>query len=77
MTKGGSKYMKIKLEADTGKLIKVSDEKNVKATELTPEELQQLYQNPGLKFVGVILQAQTNPQCSYYIYQGYAYRICF
>jgi len=42
--KGGSKYIKIKIKTETGELVKVTDEKGNPATQLTPAELQNIYQ---------------------------------
>ena len=62
MKKGGSKYMKIKINTDTGELAKVRDENDNPATEMTEVELQQMYQSPGgIKHVGTILHAHSSP----------------
>ncbi len=62
MKKGGSKYMKIKIKTETGELVKVTDENNNPATEMTAEEFEQMYQNPGgIKHVGTILHAHSSP----------------
>ena len=77
MTKGGSKYMKIKINIETGELVKVTDENNRQATKLTPQELQKLYQNQdGFKFVAMILEKQINPKCFYFVFQGSGFRLC-
>ena len=44
MTKGGSKKMKIKIKVDTGEVDRIIDENNNDATEMTPQEIQQMYQ---------------------------------
>ena len=62
MTKSGSKYFKIKIDTDTGDVVKKADEKNIQATEVTPEELEQIHQSPnGFKHVGTILHAHSSP----------------
>ena len=62
MKKGGSKYMKIKIKTETGELVKVTDENNNPATEMTAAELEQMYQSPaGIKHVGTILHAHSSP----------------
>lgn len=62
MSKSGSKYMKIKIETETGKVVKVKDENNNPPTEMTLGELEQIYQSPdGIKYVGTILYAHSSP----------------
>jgi hypothetical protein len=62
MTKGGSKYMKIKIKTETGEVVKITDEKNVKATQITPAELEQMYQSQaGVKHVATILYTHASP----------------
>ena len=61
MTKGGSKYIKIKISTETGEVVKIVDEKGNKATELTPAELQQIYQTQAPKHVGTILHYHSSP----------------
>jgi len=78
MTKGGSKKMKIKVKTETGEVIEVVDENNKKATKVDPAEIQQIYQSQnGFKFVGLILHAESNPRCVYYVYGGDVYRLCY
>jgi len=76
-TKRGPKYMKIKISTETGKLVKVTDENNNKATELTPTELQQLYQSQAPQHVGTILYTHSSPGCVIIHIGGTALRICF
>jgi len=62
MTKGGSKHMKIKVETETGKVVKVVDENGNEATPVDPNELEKIYQSKGgLKYVGVILHTHSSP----------------
>jgi len=77
MTKGGSKYIKIKIETETGKVVKIVDEKGNKATELTPAELQQIYQNQTPLKIGEILYTHSSPGCVIYVFGGYAYQFCY
>jgi uncharacterized protein Veg len=78
MIKGGSKHMKIKLETATGKVVKVEDENGKKATEVTPAEIEQIYQSKGFKYVGVILHAESSPGCVYVITaSGRAVKVCY
>jgi len=78
MTKGGSKHMIITLETETGKAVKIVDENGNQATPVDPAELQQISQGQGVKFVGVILHAQSSPGCVYVITaSGRAVKICY
>ena len=78
MTKKGSKYTKIKIETDTGMLVNVKDENKNKASELTPEELKEIYQNPaGFKYLGVIFHTHSSPGCVIVHIGGKALRICY
>jgi hypothetical protein len=77
MTKGGSKYMKIKVKVETGETVKVKDEKNDLATPVSQADIDQINQGQGFKFVGSIFHAQTNPTCVYYWDGSYWVRICW
>jgi len=62
MSKKGSKYMKIKIKTETGEVVKVVNEKNNKATQITPAELEQMYQSQaGVQHVGTILYNHSSP----------------
>ena len=62
MTKGGSKCMKIKIKTETGEVVKITDQKDNSATQITPAELQQMYQSQaGVKHVGTILYTHSSP----------------
>jgi 1,4-dihydroxy-2-naphthoyl-CoA synthase len=75
MTKSGSNKMKIKIKTDTGKLDKLTDENNNTATEMTPEEIEQMYQD-GPQHVGTILFTHSSPGCVVYCSGGRCYRVC-
>ena len=78
MAKGGSKKMKIKVRTQTGKVDPIVDENNNPATKVDPAEIQQIYESQsGFKFVGLILHAESNPRCVYYVYGGDVYRLCY
>ena len=77
MTKSGSKYMKIKISTETGEVVKVTDENNNKATELTPAEVQQIYKTQNPLHVGTILYTHSSPGCVIIHIGGTALRICF
>jgi len=77
MTKSGSKYFKIKINTDTGEVVKKGDEKGNDATEITQAELQQVYQSKaGVQHVGTILHAHSSPGCVYIVIGGRVFRIC-
>ena len=77
MTKSGSKYIKIKIETETGKVVKIVDEKGNKATELTPAELQQIYQTQAPKHIGEILHTHSSPGCIILVILGWPFMICW
>ena len=76
MTKGGSKYFKLKINTQTGEVVKRVDENNNPAKELTPQELQQIYQTKAPKHIGEILYYQSSPGCIIVIIAGKAFRLC-
>ena len=74
-----AKKMKIKVRTDNGKTDPVvgTDGTTVtQPTEVTPEQMQEIYDNEGFKYVGVILWAKTSPGCVYYCSRGKCYKIC-
>ena len=77
MSKSGSKYIKIKIETETGKVVKIVDEKGNKATELTPAELQQIYQTQAPKHIGEILHTHSSPGCIVVVILGWPFMICW
>ena len=78
MTKSGAKKMKIKIKTDTGELDKVTDENGNEATEMTPDEVEQMYQSPdGPKYVGTILYTHSSPGCVVYYYRGKYRKVCW
>jgi hypothetical protein len=77
MTQGGSKFIKIKINIETGE-VKVKDENNNKATELTRTEVEQKYQGTGtLESIGEILRGESNPVCYYVCLNSNCFMICF
>ena len=78
MTKGGSKHMKIKVETETGKVVKVVDENGNEATPVDPKEIEKIYQSEdGFKYVGTILYTHSSPGCVYLCLGGTWYKICY
>jgi hypothetical protein len=77
MKKGGSKYMLIKLETETGNVVEVVDENGKKAKKLTQKAMLQTYQSKnGFKHLGTILYSHSSPGCIIVIIAGKAFRIC-
>ena len=77
MTKGGSKYMKIKISTEMGKVVKVVDEKGNKASELPASDLQQIYQTQAPTHIGEILYTHSSPGCIIVHIGGKLFKICF
>ena len=64
-------------EVETEK-VKVKDEQNRKATEMTQAEVEQECPGKsGLEFVGEIFRCQFNPTCMYLRIRGKYYKICY
>lgn len=63
MTKGGSKKMKIKAKIDTGEIEKVMhDNQNEEPGDpVTEDEIRQIYESGGFRYVGLILHAHSSP----------------
>ena len=76
MAKGGSKYFKLKIDTDTGEIVKKEDENNIAATEVPQQEIDQIYQNQGFKHVATILHTHASPGCIFIIIGGKAFRLC-
>jgi hypothetical protein len=78
MTKSGSKYFKLKIDTQTGKVIKKVDEDGNDATEITSAELEQLYQSQaGVKHIATILYTHSSPGCIIVHIGGKIFKICF
>jgi hypothetical protein len=69
--------MKIKISTETGEVVKVTDENNNKATELTPAELQQIYQTKNPNHIGTLLYTHSSPGCIIVHIGGKIFKICF
>jgi hypothetical protein len=70
--------MKIKINTETGELVKITDEKNNPASEMTPEEVEQMYQNQnGFEYVGLLLHTHSSPGCVVYYSRGKYKKICW
>jgi hypothetical protein len=77
MSQGGSKYFKLKINTQTGDVVEKEDENKTQATMVPQSEIDSISENQGFKFIGVLLQAQTNPTCIYFVHAGTAYKVCF
>lgn len=76
MMKSGPKHMKIKLDVDTCKLVKVVDDADTDATVVTQDEMNGIYQSTGFRHVGTILQVRSSPGCMYLTIGDRNYKIC-
>jgi len=76
-TKSKSKHMKITISTETGQLVKVTDENNNPATQLTPAELQQIYNTQSPQHIGTILYTHSSPGCVILTLGGTSYLICW
>jgi hypothetical protein len=72
----GSKYFKIKIDTDTGQVVEKVDGNNNPAKELTPQEIQNLYQNLAPQHIGILLFTHSSPGCVYFVVGGRAFRVC-
>jgi hypothetical protein len=79
MAVGKGKKMKIKVRTDNGKhepVVGIDGPNENQPEELTSEQMEQIYQDPGFKHVGVILYAKSSPGCVYFVVGGRAFRVC-
>ena len=76
MTKKGSNKMKIKVRTQNGQVDPIVDENNDAATEMTQQEIDQMYQN-GPQYIGTILYTHSSPGCVVLCSRGRCYRICY
>ena len=65
------------VNTETGEVVKKVDEKNKAATEVTREEIEQIYQGQGFTHLGTLLHTHASPGCVYYVRGGRAYKICW
>ena len=76
MTQGDTKKVKLKVKKTGGEIVDVTDISNIPGTPVTQVQLETIYQNQGFKHVGVILYAESSPGCYYFVFGGYAFKIC-
>ena len=74
----GSKYMIIKVDTESGRVVEPpEDEKGQKAEEVSPAMFDEIYNsNIGFKYVATILHAHSSPGCIYIRIGGKLFRIC-
>ena len=77
MAKAGSKYMKIKINTDTGEIVKIKDEHGNNATEVSAQEAAQVQQDLNTTNIATIFHTHSSPGCVYLISGGWAYKICW
>ena len=77
MAEHGSKYFKIKINTETGEIVKRVDGDEHAATPVTQQEIDQIYQNQGFKHVATILHAHASPGCAYLNIGGWWFKVCF
>jgi hypothetical protein len=76
MATAGSRHMKIKLNVESGKLVKVVDGNGIKAKQATKAEMGRIHQSPnGFRYVGTILHTRHSPGCMYVTIGGNTYKI--
>jgi gamma-glutamylcysteine synthetase len=61
MAQGGTKKMKIRAIKDTGEIIGITEDDGTQAIAVEPEELSQIYESGGFKYVALILHAHSSP----------------
>ena len=61
MPQGGSKKMKIKAKKSTGEVLEVMHNDNTPADDVSPDELRQIYESGGFRYVATILHAHSSP----------------
>ena len=71
------KYVKIRINTETGELIDIKDHNNKLAKKLTPAELQQIMQNQAPLQIGEIFYTHSSPGCVIIVMFGSPYLVCF
>jgi hypothetical protein len=76
MAKGGSKFFKLKINTETGQIVKKVDENNNQAIQVTQQEIDDIYQNQGFKHVATILHSHSSPGCVYVSMGSLIFKLC-
>lgn len=77
MMQAKPKKMKITLDVETAKLVKVVDDDETEATQVTQAEMDRIHNSAnGFRFVGTILHTHSSPGCMYITIAGNTYKIC-
>ncbi len=75
--KGKARYMNIKVETESGKVLDIVDEHGNKPEKVDPDTLEKITRSDnGFKHIGLLLHSHSSPGCVYYVSGGWAYRIC-
>jgi hypothetical protein len=70
------KYIKIRINTETGELIDIKDHNNKPGKQLTPAELQQIIQNQSPLEIGKILYTHSSPGCIIVTILGWPIMVC-
>ena len=76
MAQGGSKFFKLKINTETGQIVKKVDENNNPATQVSQQEIDDIYQNQGFKHVATILHSHSSPGCVYISMGSLTFKLC-
>jgi hypothetical protein len=72
----GSKWIRLKIDTETGAVLEKVGENNQPPEELTPQQLHQIYQTKHPIQIGEILYYQSSPGCIIVIIAGKAFQLC-
>jgi hypothetical protein len=76
MKKDSSKYIKIKVETESGNIVKIKDENENDAIEVSEQELREIQQSPNTRQVAEILHTHSSPGCIYVVIRGWVRKVC-
>lgn len=72
-----SRYINIKLEMETGRMVEIVDENGKKADPVSQAEIITIYESDiGFKHIGTILHTHSSPGCVTVKIAGKAFRLC-
>jgi hypothetical protein len=77
MEKGRSKFMKIKINTETGEVVKIKGVNNEKPIEVSDNEVEQILQDPNTTNIAKLLHTHSSPGCIYIVSGGWAYKFCW
>lgn len=76
MKKVSSKYIKIKIETESGNIVKIKDGNENDATDVSEQEFREVQQHPNTRQVAEILHAHSSPGCIYVVVRGWVRKVC-